>query len=80
MTQQWFYSGTVMDKEKRKQEVGNYFYLKKIAEQLSVSRKPEMPERNVYLPKNQRTNLTMRYQFITFFDSILVSDKTIKLK
>ena len=36
---QWFYSGTVMDKEKRKQEVGNYFYLKKIAEQLSVSRK-----------------------------------------
>ena len=33
---QWFYSGTVMDKEKRKQEVGIYLYLKKIAKQLSI--------------------------------------------
>ena len=67
---QWFYSGTVMDKEKRKQEVGIYFYLKKISKQLSVSRENQIflsCQKKLYLPKNKLDNAVPIYYLVFLY-------------
>ena len=62
-----------MDKERRKQEVGTQ-------KELSVKKILNISFLSRLFQQRTISKLTMRDQFIIFFDSIFVSDKTIKLK